>query len=224
MPAAGGAYATLPYPNPTKSASKCVFALGGDRAHPDQTQVIRKRVPPLSSSPLGSDRPYPDQTQVTRRVNPASEFLDDVRILSVSKYKDVINSKVRSFAMLHSEEFVKLIQNHWSDSAQIAGVSNIRNIVDDVLAGYEEKMFKVPEGGHHIEIFSDLAVIVAAAQFLLSLTEFITDLVKEKKEEKDTESVRKVAEIFARQKEKQFSEEEIRQIVCEIIQSVEHKE
>jgi hypothetical protein len=114
-----------------------------------------------------------------------------------------------------------IIFSQWFDQASRVGRSNVEDVVADVVeADVENRNFEVPEGGHQIELVIDLAIILAAAQLLLSAVDFgIRETrYKEEEEERIELIVKKIQ--GEKQKELELSPEKVEEIATEVVRRI----
>jgi hypothetical protein len=109
-----------------------------------------------------------------------------------------------------------IIFSQWFDQASRVGRSNVEDVVADVVeADVENRNFEVPEGGHQIELVIDLAIILAAAQLLLSAVDFGIRETRYKEEERIELIVKKIQ--GEKQKELELSPEKVEEIAIEVV-------
>jgi hypothetical protein len=109
-----------------------------------------------------------------------------------------------------------IIFSQWFDQASRVGRSNVEDVVADVVeADVENCNFEVPEGGHQIELVIDLAIILAAAQLLLSAVDFGIRETRYKEEERIELIVKKIQ--AEKKKELELSPEKIGAIAAEVV-------
>ncbi|MEN6552306.1 MAG: hypothetical protein ABFC34_05395 [Methanobacterium sp.] len=69
---------------------------------------------------------------------------------------------------------VLLISEYWPDEYLICGKENVKNIVEDVLAGNASKeKFEAPPVGDRFDITFDLETVLAAAQLIVAVYQVI---------------------------------------------------